>query len=84
MHSRESLIEARGKITRHLRLETDVSSSGVDFLLRSMVFNVFPTIFEIGLVSLILGKTCGLAYSVIATGTIAVYVAFTVAVTQWR
>jgi ABC-type transport system involved in Fe-S cluster assembly fused permease/ATPase subunit len=62
----------------------DRGSRGIDFLLRSLVFNVFPTLFEIGLVCTILQKSCGWSYSAVTFSTIGVYVVFTVAITQWR
>lgn len=49
-----------------------------------MVFNIVPTVFELALVSSILGIKCGFAYAGISTGCVAVYAAYTLAVTQWR
>lgn len=49
-----------------------------------MVFNIVPTIFELALVSTILGAKCGLAYAGISMGCVGVYAAYTLAVTQWR
>ena len=54
------------------------------FLLNSMVFNVFPTAFEIALVSGILASKCGPEFAMLTGGTIATYTAFTIACTQWR
>lgn len=49
-----------------------------------MVFNIVPTIFELALVSAILGIKCGPEYSAVALGCVGVYTAFTLGVTQWR
>lgn len=41
----------------------DRGSRGINFVLSAMVFNVVPTIFELALVSSILGIKCGLAFA---------------------
>ncbi|XP_070171500.1 iron-sulfur clusters transporter ABCB7, mitochondrial [Polyergus mexicanus] len=62
----------------------DRGSRGINFILNAMVFNIIPTIFELTLVSAILGIKCGPEYSAVALGCVSVYAAFTLAVTQWR
>ncbi|KAL5457594.1 hypothetical protein EMCRGX_G034868 [Ephydatia muelleri] len=62
----------------------DRGTRGLNFILTAMVFNVFPTIFEISLVAGILSYRCGLSYALVSLGTIFSYAAFTFAVTQWR
>lgn len=49
-----------------------------------MVFNVVPTVFELALVSSILGLKCGAAFAGISLGTVGIYALYTLAVTQWR
>lgn len=49
-----------------------------------MVFNIVPTVFELALVSAILGVKCGPEYSAVALGCVGVYAMFTLGVTQWR
>lgn len=49
-----------------------------------MVFNVVPTIFELALVSTILGIKCGSEYAGLALACVGIYTAFTLGVTQWR
>lgn len=49
-----------------------------------MVFNVVPTIFELALVSTILGLNCGSEYAAVALGCVTTYAIFTLAITQWR
>ena len=74
------LARQTGSVTRVIERGT----RGIQFILNSMVFNVVPTAFEIGLVAWILGTTLGPQFSVLTVGTIASYGAFTLAVTQWR
>jgi ATP-binding cassette, subfamily B (MDR/TAP), member 7 len=62
----------------------DRGSRGINFVLNAMVFNVVPTIFELALVSSILGVKCGLAYAGISMGCVGIYAAYTLGVTQWR
>lgn len=72
------------KQTGALSKTIDRGSRGINFVLTAMVFNVVPTIFELALVSAILGMKCGLAYAGISMGCVGVYAAYTLAVTQWR
>lgn len=62
----------------------DRGSRGINFVLSAMVFNVVPTIFELALVSSILGIKCGAAFAGISMGCVGVYAAFTLGVTSWR
>ncbi|KAG5678099.1 hypothetical protein PVAND_007801 [Polypedilum vanderplanki] len=72
------------KQTGALSKTIDRGSRGINFVLNAMVFNVVPTIFELGLVSMILGAKCGLAYAGISMGCVGIYAVYTLAVTQWR
>lgn len=49
-----------------------------------MVFNIVPTVFELALVSSILGLKCGAAFAGVSFGCVVVYAAFTLLITQWR
>ncbi|CAF1494631.1 unnamed protein product [Didymodactylos carnosus] len=62
----------------------DRGTKGISFILSALVFNIVPTIFEVGLVSGILWYKFGLSYAGISIGCIAGYTAYTLAVTQWR
>lgn len=53
-------------------------------MLSAMVFNVVPTIFELALVSSILGIKCGAAFAGISMGCVGIYSLYTLTVTQWR
>jgi ATP-binding cassette subfamily B protein len=57
---------------------------GVEFLLRFMLFSVGPLILELALVAIILTVMFDVRYLLIVSGTIALYVWFTFAVTEWR
>uniref|UniRef100_A0A182NJA4 Iron-sulfur clusters transporter ABCB7, mitochondrial n=1 Tax=Anopheles dirus TaxID=7168 RepID=A0A182NJA4_9DIPT len=72
------------KQTGALSKTIDRGSRGINFVLTAMVFNVVPTMFELALVSSILGLKCGMAYAALSMGCVGVYSAYTLAVTQWR
>ncbi|WP_146346972.1 ABCB family ABC transporter ATP-binding protein/permease [Phaeobacter marinintestinus] len=57
---------------------------GVEFLLRFLLFSVGPLILELVLVAIILTVLFDVWYLVIVATTIALYVWFTFAVTEWR
>ena len=59
-------------------------TSGIEFLLRFMLFNVLPTILEVVLVCGILWKLYGFAYAALTLGVLCVYIAWTLLVTEWR
>ena len=58
--------------------------TGISFLLRFMLFNIVPTIFELAMVAGILLWAYGPAFAIITAASVAVYVAFSVVVTEWR
>ncbi|KAG2333304.1 hypothetical protein Bca52824_004484, partial [Brassica carinata] len=75
----------------HLSRETgglnriiDRGSRAINFILSAMVFNVVPTILEIAMVSGILAYKFGAAFAWITSLSVGAYIAFTLAVTQWR
>jgi ATP-binding cassette subfamily B protein len=57
---------------------------GVDFLLRFMLFSIGPLILELTMVSVIFALVFGWEYSAVVVVTIALYIWFTFAVTEWR
>ncbi|MEJ2574316.1 MAG: ABC transporter ATP-binding protein/permease [Gammaproteobacteria bacterium] len=59
-------------------------SRGISFLLTFMLFNIIPTLVEIALVAGILLVKYRAAFAVITFGTVAIYIAFTLVVTEWR
>jgi len=57
---------------------------GIQFVLSFMLFNILPTLLEIILVTGILYVRFGWSFALVTFGTIAVYIAYTLAVTHWR
>ncbi|XP_041845467.1 ATP-binding cassette sub-family B member 7, mitochondrial [Melanotaenia boesemani] len=62
----------------------DRGTRGISFVLSALVFNLGPTVFEMGLVSAILYYKCGGQFAAVALGTLSAYTFFTILVTQWR
>ena len=59
-------------------------TKGIDFVLRFMVFNILPTLLEIGLVAGILMWNFGPAFGLAIVVTIGAYIFFTIRFTEWR
>lgn len=57
---------------------------GIQTVLQFMLFNILPTIVEVVIVSVVLFFTFGWPFAAITMGTIAIYVWYTVAITNWR
>jgi ATP-binding cassette subfamily B protein len=57
---------------------------GIGFLLNFMLFNILPTLIEIGMVAVILLVKYDIWFSVITFVTLTSYIAFTLFVTEWR
>ena len=57
---------------------------GISFLLNFMLFNILPTLLEIGLVAIILISRYDIWFSIIIFITLAAYIALTLIVTEWR
>ena len=57
---------------------------GVDFLLRFLLFSIGPLVLELLMIAGVLFVLFDAWYLVIVVGTIAIYVWFTFAVTEWR
>src|SRR3569623_1036167 len=68
----------------HLERQTGGMSRGISFLLTFMLFNVLPTLVEIALVAAILLVKYKTAFAVITFVTVALYITFTLTVTEWR
>ena len=56
----------------------------IDTLLRFMLFNILPTLLEVGMVVVVLTWLYGPTMALITFSTIALYVIYTVMVTAWR
>lgn len=59
-------------------------TSGIQFLLNFMLFNILPTLIEIGMVTTVLFIQFDYRFSLITVGTIGGYIAFTLITTEWR
>jgi len=59
-------------------------TSGIDFLLSFMLFNVVPTIFEMFVVCGILWRLYDWTFAAVVFVTIVLYITFTFSVTDWR
>ena len=59
-------------------------TNGIDNLLHYLLFQIVPTVFEITLVAVVLWQLYDVRFAAITLGTIVGYVAYTLAVTQWR
>lgn len=59
-------------------------SRGISFLLNFMVFNILPTLVEISLIAVILLVKFNIWFAIIPFATAAIYIAFTLIVTEWR
>ena len=62
----------------------DRGSRSTDFLIRSVVFSIGPTLVELVLALAVLGVKLGLAFSAITLVTIILYTAVTFRITNWR
>ncbi|OTF81365.1 ABC transporter sub-family B, mitochondrial-like protein [Euroglyphus maynei] len=62
----------------------DRGTRGINFALSALVFNVFPTILEVSLVSALFYFKFGPEYVAVTLGCIATYALFTLSVTSWR
>lgn len=59
-------------------------TKGIEFLLNFMLFNVLPTLLEIGLVCIILLVRYDFRFALITFVSVVGYVIFTMVVTEWR
>jgi ATP-binding cassette subfamily B protein len=57
---------------------------GIGFLLNFMLFNILPTLVEIGLIAAILLAKYDVWFSIITFTTLVIYIAFTLIITEWR
>jgi ATP-binding cassette subfamily B protein len=57
---------------------------GISFLLTFLLFNILPTLLEIGLVAGILFVKYSPWFAIITFATLVIYIAFTLFITEWR
>ncbi|HLR78295.1 MAG TPA: ABC transporter ATP-binding protein/permease [Burkholderiaceae bacterium] len=70
--------------TGGLSRDIERGTKGIGFLLNFMVFNILPTLLEIGMVAIILFWRYDWPFAVVTLGTIAAYIVFTLVVTEKR
>lgn len=83
LHSLElafHLDRATGGISRDIERGTN----GISFLMRFLMFNIVPTLFEILMVAIIFAAAFSIWYAVITLVAVAIYVLFTIYTTEWR
>ncbi len=64
--------------------DIDRGTKGIAFLLNFMLFNILPTLVEISLVAIILLKKYDWKFAAVTFGTVGIYIAFTLGITEWR
>ncbi|MFY0664362.1 MAG: ABC transporter ATP-binding protein/permease [Natronospirillum sp.] len=69
-----------GGISRDIERGT----SGISFLMRFLMFNIVPTLFEILMVAIIFTVAFSAWYALITVVAVTLYVLFTVLTTEWR
>ncbi len=57
---------------------------GISFLLTFLLFNILPTLLEIGLVAGVLFYKYNPWFAIITFATLVIYIAFTLTITEWR
>ncbi len=62
----------------------DRGVAALDFLIRFLAFNIGPTLIELALAAIVLSTRYSPLAALVAVVTVAVYAAFTFAVTNWR
>ena len=70
--------------TGGLSRDIDRGTTGINFLMRFMIFNIIPTLIEITMVVGILFFNYGIWFALITLSSIVLYVAYSVYATDWR
>jgi len=74
----------QGKRSGSLSRIIDRGARSTDFLLRSVVFNLGPTVLELVMAAYVLTSRFNWRLAAVAIATIVVYIAFTFAISNWR
>lgn len=69
-----------GGLTRAIERGT----AGIQFVLAFMLFNILPTLLELGMVTAVLASAFGAGIALTTLGTIGSYIVFTLVTTNWR
>ncbi|AFU99958.1 ABCB family ABC transporter ATP-binding protein/permease [Simiduia agarivorans] len=70
--------------TGGLARDIERGNSGISFLLRFMVFNIVPTLLEVGMVVGVLLINYAPGFALITLASVVLYVAFSIWATEWR
>jgi ABC-type transport system involved in Fe-S cluster assembly fused permease/ATPase subunit len=70
--------------TGGLSRDIERGTSGISFLMRFLVFNIIPTLFEIAVVVGVLFYNYGVSFALIILVSVVGYVGFSVKATDWR
>lgn len=70
--------------TGGLSRDIERGTSGISFLMRFMVFNIVPTLLEIGLVVGLLLFQFGVSFALIIVISVITYISFSMKATDWR
>ncbi|MBK1734610.1 metal ABC transporter permease [Halorhodospira abdelmalekii] len=70
--------------TGALARDIERGTSGMAFLLRTLVFNIVPTVIEVALVALILAIAFDIEFVLTVVVAVAVYVVYSLLITEWR
>ena len=70
--------------TGGLSRDIERGTRGINFILSFMLFNILPTLLEIGLVTGILLWNFSIWFAVIILGAVILFIAFSIVVTEWR
>lgn len=74
------LDRATGGISRDIERGTN----GISFLMRFLMFNIVPTLFEILMVAVIFAFAFSIWYALITLVAVIIYIVFTIVTTEWR
>lgn len=70
--------------TGGLARDIERGTTGISFLLRFMLFNIIPTLIEIGMVAVILLIAFSPGFVITVVLSVVIYILFSVLVTEWR
>ena len=70
--------------TGGLSRDIERGTTGINMLMRFLVFNIFPTLFEVLLVVGILFYNYGISFALIILLSVIAYVAYSIVATDWR
>ena len=64
--------------------DIDRGTNGINFLMRFMVFNILPTLVQLGIIIVILLLAFNVWFALITLVCVVAYIAFSVVTTEWR